>query len=159
MDTNLSVPGTDFEQIPEVYIVFITESDYYGYGNAIYQIDRSCHNPIFPFEDGMHILYVNGRYRGNDEIGRLMHDFCTSDPDTMYHTNLAQTARYYKTNKKGVSHMCEIMEEMKREAAFDSQFETRFLDIQNLMDTLKISADQAMDALKIPLSERHLYLE
>lgn len=30
------------------------------------------------FGDGSHILYVNGKYRGNDEIGKLMHDFsCT----------------------------------------------------------------------------------
>jgi len=28
-----------------------------------------------PFDDGEHILYVNGQYRGDDEIGNLMHDF------------------------------------------------------------------------------------
>ena len=33
------------------------------------------------FDDGEHILYVNSSYRGEDEIGRLMHDFTCTDPD------------------------------------------------------------------------------
>ncbi len=32
------------------------------------------------FNDGEHILYVDGEYRGDDEIGDLMHDFNCSDP-------------------------------------------------------------------------------
>lgn len=36
-----------------------------------------------PFDDGCHIMYVNGAYRGNDAIGHLMYDFCTANANEM----------------------------------------------------------------------------
>ena len=41
------------------------------------------------FGDGSHILYVNGKYRGDDEVGKLMHDFSCTDPDDMNYEILA----------------------------------------------------------------------
>ena len=32
---------------------------------------------------GEDVLYVNGKYRGDDEVGKLMHDFSCTDPDDM----------------------------------------------------------------------------
>ena len=42
------------------------------------------------FGDGSHIIYVNGKYRGNDEIGKLMHDFSCTNPDDMNYEALAK---------------------------------------------------------------------
>ena len=39
--------------------------------------------------DGSHIIYVNGKYRGNDEIGKLMYDFSCTNPDDMNYEALA----------------------------------------------------------------------
>jgi hypothetical protein len=51
---------------------------------------------------------------------------------------------------------------MKQEAAEKAREETRQEDmitsIRNLMETLKMTADQAMEALKIPEEEREKYL-
>lgn len=49
-----------------------------------------------PFEDGLHILYVNGEYRGKDSLGDLMHDFSCPNPDDMKYEELAKKVRYYK---------------------------------------------------------------
>ena len=68
------------------------------------------------FGDGSHILYVNGKYRGNDEIGKLMHDFSCTNPDDMNYEVLAKKARYFKQDEKGVATMCKIMEDMRNEA-------------------------------------------
>ena len=35
------------------------------------------------FHNGSHILYVNGKYRGNDEIDKLMHNFSCTNPEDM----------------------------------------------------------------------------
>ena len=69
------------------------------------------------FNDGSHIIYVNGKYRGDDEIGRLMHDFSCTKPDDMNYDALAKRARYFKQDEKGVATMCKIMEDMRNEAA------------------------------------------
>ena len=69
------------------------------------------------FGDGSHIIYVNGKYRGNDKIGKLMHDFSCANPDDMNYEALAKKARYFKQDEKGVAIMCKIMEDMRNEKA------------------------------------------
>lgn len=41
------------------------------------------------------MIYVNGKYRGNDEIGTLIHDFSCTNPDGMNQETLAKKVRYY----------------------------------------------------------------
>ena len=40
MDVNLLEKGNDFEALPETYVIFITENDVIGLGEAIYEIER-----------------------------------------------------------------------------------------------------------------------
>ena len=72
----------DYRELPDTYVIFITEKDYYKAGKPVYVIQNINLTLGLPFEDGTHILYVNGEYRGDSDIGRLMHDFnCTSAED------------------------------------------------------------------------------
>ena len=104
-----------FTDLPETYVIFITEKDFFGEGKPVYRIERMNLDTGKPFADGEHILYVNGEYRGDSDIGKLMHDFSCSNPDDMNFKLMADSARYLKENPKGVSQMCKILEEMKDE--------------------------------------------
>ena len=53
-----------------------------------------------PFEDGTCILYVNGEYRGNSDLDRLMHDFNCNNADDMYFDLLNEKTRYLKEKMK-----------------------------------------------------------
>lgn len=68
------------------------------------------------FEDGTHILYVNGEYRGDSDLGKLMHDFNCTDAEDMYFDLLAEKTRYLKENPKGVNEMCKVMEDLRNES-------------------------------------------
>ena len=57
---------------------------------------------------------------------------------------LAEKARYLKTDPKGVEIMCKQMDEMRK----DVEQRTTLNAIRNIMETLKLSAEQAMTALK-----------
>lgn len=72
-----------------------------------------------PFNDGTYILYVNGEYRGKDDIGYLMHDFNCTSPDEMHFPLMADRTRYLKEDPKGVSKMCKAMEDMRNHAKID----------------------------------------
>ena len=119
LDAHILKPGDDTEDIPDSYVIFITENDVMGKNQAIYHIQRYVETNAGKelFGDGSHIIYVNGKYRGNDEIGKLMHDFSCTDPDDMNYEALAKKARYFKQDEKGVATMCKIMEDMRNEAA------------------------------------------
>ncbi len=68
------------------------------------------------FENGSHILYVNGEYRDETPIGRLMHDFSCTNPENMYYDELAERVRFFKESKEGVAIMCKAMEDMRNES-------------------------------------------
>lgn len=112
LDTNSLLPGMDFNSLPETYVIFITERDIIGQGEPIYHIDRVIRETGKAFDDGAHIIYVNGAYRDETPIGRLMHDFACKNPDEMYFNILADKTRYFKEDEKGVADMCKIMEDL-----------------------------------------------
>ena len=119
LDAHILKAGDDTEDIPDSYVIFITENDVMKGNQPIYPVERYVtieENKVL-FDDGSHIIYVNGKYRGNDEIGKLMHDFSCTNPDDMNYETLAKKARYFKQDEKGVAAMCKIMEDMRNEAA------------------------------------------
>jgi hypothetical protein len=73
----------------------------------------------------------------NDEIGKLMYDFSCIDPDDMNYEELAQKARYFKRDEKGVAAMCKMMEDMRKEAELKSARETAKRMIQKGKMTLE----------------------
>ena len=108
--------GQEFKELPDTYTIFITEKDFYGMGEPVYPIERMNLATGKPFADGEHILYVNGEYRGDSELGKLMHDFNCTSADDMEFELMAESMRYLKENPKGVSMMCKIMEDMRNES-------------------------------------------
>lgn len=115
MDADITVPGEDAKNLPESYVIFITENDIFGKDLPLYHIERTVKECNIPFDDESHIIYVNGKYEGNDPIGDLMHDFHCKKADDMKNKLLAERARYLKENEKGVKHMCRIMEDFAKE--------------------------------------------
>ena len=77
-------------------MIMITQNDYFGRGFPVYTINRYIEELDTCFQDGSHIVYVNGRYRGNDPIGRLMQDFRCKKAKDMYHKELADGMKHFK---------------------------------------------------------------
>ena len=121
MDANALMPGADFDDLPETYVIFITEKDVIGDNQPIYHVDRIVKETGKKFGDEAHIIYVNGAYQDDTPLGMLMYDFSCKNPDNMHYKLLADKTRYFKENEKVVASMCKIMEDLidneKRESA------------------------------------------
>ena len=115
MDANLLKKGEDFDKLPETWVIFITENDVMGKGLPLYPIERCFLGTGERFEDGSHILYVNGAYRGDTPIGKLMHDFSCIDAADIYYGTLADRVRFFKESKEGIEIMCRAMEDMRNQ--------------------------------------------
>lgn len=107
-------------------LIFITENDKYKQGVPLYHIERTIKEKGHAlFEDGLHILYVNGEYQDVDTpVGRLMHDFYCTKAEDMYSKELAEEVKYLKETEGGREHMCKILEEMCEEVAEQVEKET-----------------------------------
>ena len=119
LDAHILKAGDKTEDIPDSYVIFITENDIMKAEKAIYSVERyiTIDENKVPFGDGSHILYVNGKYRGDDDLGKLMHDFSCTNPDDMNYEALAKKARYFKQSDEGGAAMCQMLEDMRNEAA------------------------------------------
>jgi hypothetical protein len=153
---NLDV-GQEFKELPDTYTIFITEKDFFDKGLPVYLIHKMNFSTGEPFDDGAYIIYVNGEYRGEDELGRLMHDFNCNDAADMNYNIMAERTRYLKENQKGVNEMCKAMEEMRNETAIETARKTVLNNVVSLMKTTKWTLEQTLTNMEIPTEDWGIY--
>ena len=90
IDSNFLPKGEDFGKLLEAYVIFITENDVLKGDYQAYHIERMVKETGKPFDDGLHIIYVNASKQEDSDMGRLVHDLTCADPDLMYSTMLAE---------------------------------------------------------------------
>ena len=157
--------GAAFCELPETWVIFITENDVYGAGCPLYHVERIIQEIQRPFGDGAHILYVNGSNREDTPLGRLMQDFFCESPKKMHYKELANRADYFKTEAEGVHTMCELMEkfgekkleEGRIEGRLEGRLEGRIESARRTATALlalgKLTVSQIADATQLSLEE------
>ena len=151
LDTKMLKEKQRFNEIHDSYVIFITENDYMGLGKPLYHIERTVQETGGLFGDGSHIIYVNGSYKNDSEaLGRLMHDFRCTDADDMFYAELAKHVKHFKETEGGMERMCKAMEERVNRERKEERINNSFELINNLMEAMKMTAEQAMEVLKIP---------
>ena len=151
MDIENLNAGQNFDELPETYTIIITENDIFGDGKPFHRIERvdldSEGKPLFNDEE--HILYVNGAYQGENEIGMLMHDFRCWNPDDMNYELMKNTAKYYKEDPKGVAIMCEAFEETRKAGELKRAIE----DAKRLIARGKMTLKEIAEDVELPLEK------
>ena len=149
MDVENLDAGQDFEELPETYTIFLTENDVFKMGKALYQVERINLGTGELFDDGEHILYVNGEYRDDTDLGKLMHDFSSWDPEDMYFDLMKSVTRYYKEDPKGVEIMCRAFEETRNEGALSKAIAI----VKNLLQEGSMSLEVISKVTEVPLEK------
>lgn len=156
VDTRMLHKNQNFKEIKDSYIIFITKNDVLGGGLPLYHVDRVITEINKDFGDGAHIIYVNGAYKNTDTaIGKMVHDFGCVNSSDMYCTALKNQVQYYKETEGGREIMCEVIEEYAEDVRIESLLES----VISLMDTMKLTVDQAMNALKISTEDQAVLRE
>ena len=93
IDSKTIKKGTDYNNIRDSYVIFVTEKDIFGLGKPLYHIERIILEVNELFNDGAHIIYANGAYRDDTPLGKLMHDFACKDPSEMNYKMLADRSK------------------------------------------------------------------
>ena len=71
MDSRLLKKNQDFKELKDTYVIFICQHDKYKENKPIYHVDKIIRETGKAFDDGAHIIYVNGKYRGEDDFGKF----------------------------------------------------------------------------------------
>jgi hypothetical protein len=155
LDSRMLKEGQEFKEIKDSYVIFIYKRDKFQEGLPLYHIDRYVRETGKLFEDGSHIIYVNGNYKGDDEIGHLMQDFHQTDPDNMHYKELSQGVRHFKEVEEGRDTMCEAVQEYAKEYAKTEKAEL----VENFMKNMNLTLKQALDAAGIQGEEREAIIQ
>ena len=155
IDRTLLSKNEDFEDLPDTYVIFITENDKFDKGKPLYHIERTIEEMDGAlFDDGAHIIYVNGEFQDPDHpVGRLMHDFHCTKAEDMYSSVLADEVRYLKETEGGRSQMCKAMEEMRMEAAEAAVHRDRIENALKMIASGRLTNQEIADWTGLALSE------
>jgi len=166
MDSRMLKAGQEFSELQDSYMVFITQTDIFGHEVPIYTINRHFEEIDEVFDDGSHIVYVNGNYKGDDTVGRLMHDFGCKESKDMYYPELAKGVRHFK-EEGGREKMCEAVENYAKsyaekyaeQKAENVRLNSLLESIKKLMANMKLGAEQAMNVLEVEEHDREILLK
>lgn len=112
VDSRMLKEGQAFRELKDSYVIFIYKHDKFRKGLPLYHVERYVGETNEQFRDGSHIIYVNGNYKGNDEIVERYGD--------------------------------------------ERALMANITSVQNFMNNMKWTLDQALDALGIKGKERTL---
>ena len=158
LDTGMLKESQPLKELKDSYVIFIYKRDKFGKGLPLYHVDRYIKETEETFGDGSHIIYVNGSYNGDDAIGKLVSDFHQTDSEKMYYSELADGVEHYKETEKGRGNMSEAVEKYAREYAEECVKEyairEKITSVKNLMNNMKLTLEQALNALGIPDKDR-----
>lgn len=168
MDSRMLKENDPFKILKDSYVIFIYKHDKFGKGLPIYRAERVISEIEEPLNDGSHIVYVNGNYKGNDEIGKLMADFRSTSSDGMNYKELADGLHHFKETEEGRDVMCESVkkyaeeyakeyaEEYAKEYAEEYATDTKIEMVKNLMSNMKWTLEQTLNNMGVSDNERSI---
>ena len=155
VDARMLTAGEEFKKLKDSYVIFIYKNDKFKEGQPLYHIDRIVRETGKNFGDGSHIIYVNGSYKGDDEIAQLMADFHQKGSGYIHFKALADGVKHFKETEKGREIMCESVEryaieyaeKYAKEYGKECADKTMLEGVKNLMTSAHVSLEQAIQML------------
>ena len=125
IDSESLAKGKTYSEMPDVYIIYISETDLWKAGKTVYPVQKSFAGTKIPYEDGVHILYVTAAVDDGSDTAKLMKYFKTSDPADMSQGDLSKRVHFLKQEEGGYQIMCDISEKWFLEGKEDGREEGR----------------------------------
>ena len=117
LDASILKSGQDFSELPNRWIIVLTEKDFNSNDPVIQHIKKVDLMSGNVINSGEEEIIVNLAAATNDsELGQFIRDWTNPNPDDIKNPVLAEALRYYKSNPEGVHKMYAMLEETKREA-------------------------------------------
>ncbi len=170
IDDRMLKRGQKFKELKDSYVIFIYKHDKFRKGLPIYHIKRYVNETDNEFRDGSNIIYVNGSYKADDEIGRMLHDFRCKKPDEVYNKSLAEGIKHFKESEEGRTEMRDPLEEYAKEYAKEAEAKGEkrgeklgekrgekknlIQNIKKLMKNMNLTIEQAFEVLEINEKDR-----
>lgn len=123
IDGEYLAKGKTYADLPDLFIIYISETDIWKAGYTTYLVEKRFKNTDIPYDDGLHIMYVNAAVNDGTETAKLMQYFKVTDPNDMSHGDLSKRVHLLKCEEGGYLEMCEISERIFTEGRAEGRVE------------------------------------
>lgn len=147
--------GSDFKDVRDVHVIFITEFDLFGKELMVYHLDTTVRekkeNSIV--DDGLYRMCINASAKGNgDRLSKLMKYFLKPDFEDPEFPEISKQVYYYKHTPEGAKVMSDRVREMLEDMMDIERAESLVSDIDNLTknlpaENLKCDAKKACELM------------
>lgn len=115
IDSEYLAKGKDYDEMPEVHIIYISETDLWRAGKTTYEVEKYFKGTDVKYDDGIHITYVNAEVDDGTAVAEMMKYFKTADPQDMSQGALSARVHFLKCEEGGYEVMCEMSEKWMAE--------------------------------------------
>lgn len=105
-----SNPGETFNEVLELYIVYISEFDFLKRGKTIYHVEKILRETGETVDDGLHEIFVNTVIDDGTVISDLMSCFLKKEVKNPKFPKLSAEVTRLKETEGGAQTVCEVME-------------------------------------------------
>lgn len=122
--------GDRFEDVAEVYVVYISEFDIFDRERTIYHVENAIRETGEQVDDGLHRIFVNTIYNDGSDIADLMSCFTQKQVNNPKFPVLTRRMNELKNEEGGLNIVCEVMQKYEKIAAKKERIEA----IQNMIE-------------------------
>lgn len=116
-------PGTKFDDVLELYIVYISEFDFLKGNKTIYHVEKILRETGESVDDGLHEIFVNTVIDDGTDIAELMSCFTKKEVKNSKFPALSSEVKRLKETEGGVQVVCEVMQRYIDETVHEERME------------------------------------
>ncbi|MGP1434502.1 MAG: Rpn family recombination-promoting nuclease/putative transposase, partial [Catonella sp.] len=122
LTTNITNPGTKFESVPDVCIIFISKFDIFKGGFPVYHVDKVVHETGEIINNGLTEIYVTTVKKDGSKVSKLMELFIKDDAYNIEDFPITSEIKArFKISEGGRKEMNEMLEKIIREEKEESE--------------------------------------
>ena len=158
IDSEYLAKGKDYDELPEVHILYISETDLWKAGKTTYEVEKYFKGTNVKYDDGIHVVYVNAEVDDGTVVAQLMQYFKTANPQDMSQGSLSERVHFLKCEEGGYEIMCEMSEKWLEEGRAEGEKKKAREIALNLAD-MGMSVENISQAVKINIAIVRQWIE
>ena len=109
VDWSLLEKGSKYQDLPELYLIFISRFDVFKKSKIKYEIDRIIRETGDIADNGIHEIYFSTIIKDDSQLSELLQYMNNSNADDMRFGALSEAVKFQKRTEKGVEGMSEAV--------------------------------------------------
>ena len=149
-----------YASVPELHIFYISQTDIWSLGKTCYPVMKFLGDIKTPYDDGLHMYYINAEVNDNSAIAQLMQYFKTAKADDFCQGNLSKRINYLKQTKEGLTTMDEFSKKLydagrakgRAEGRAEGEIKEKFATVKRMLKRGKSSLTEIAEDTDLPLA-------